>query len=49
MTLVEIRKLMDSAAVGRALRRMADEIVERERGVEDLVLVGIHTGGVFLA
>jgi pyrimidine operon attenuation protein/uracil phosphoribosyltransferase len=28
---------------------MANEIVEREEGTEDVVLVGIHTGGVFLA
>ncbi len=49
MTLIELRKLMTSAQMTRALRRLADEIVERENGVEDLVLVGIHTGGVFLA
>lgn len=49
MTLVELKKLMDGAAMTRALRRLADEIVEREHGVEGLVLVGIHTGGVHLA
>ena len=31
------------------LRRMAHEIVERNKGVSDLVLVGIRTGGVPLA
>lgn len=40
---------MDGAAMARALRRLAHEIAEREEGVEDLVLVGIHTGGVHLA
>jgi len=47
--LVEKRQLMDQAAIQRVLRRLAHEIVEREEGVADLVLVGIHTGGVFLA
>jgi pyrimidine operon attenuation protein / uracil phosphoribosyltransferase len=49
MTLVEKREVMDEAAIARALRRIANEIVEREMGVEDLVLVGIRTGGVWLA
>ena len=31
------------------LRRIANEIVERHRGVEQLALVGIHTGGMHLA
>lgn len=45
----EIRELMDRAAMHRALRRLAHEIVEREEGIQELVLVGIHTGGVHLA
>jgi len=49
MTLVETREVMDEAAIARALRRIANEIVEREEGVEDVVLVGIRTGGVYLA
>ena len=49
MTLVPLRELMDAAAMARVLRRVADEIVEREEGIEDLVLVGIHSGGVYLA
>jgi len=40
---------MDGAAMSRALRRLAHEIIEREEGVDDLVIVGIHTGGVHLA
>jgi pyrimidine operon attenuation protein/uracil phosphoribosyltransferase len=47
--LVEKRHVMDQAAMQRALRRVANEIVEREDGTKDLVLVGIHTGGVHLA
>ena len=33
----------------RALTRVAHEILERNRGAEDLVIVGIHTRGVHLA
>jgi pyrimidine operon attenuation protein/uracil phosphoribosyltransferase len=40
---------MDEADVGRAIRRIAHEIVERNRGTADLVVVGIHTRGVPLA
>ena len=35
--------------ISRALRRMAHELVERHRRVDDLVLVGIRTRGVPLA
>jgi pyrimidine operon attenuation protein / uracil phosphoribosyltransferase len=35
--------------IGRALRRMAHEIIERNKGAEDLVLMGIRTRGVPLA
>jgi len=37
---------MDEAAVNRALTRMAHEIVERNKGGENLILVGIKTRGV---
>jgi len=35
--------------MGRALTRIAHEIVERNKGVKDLALVGIRTAGVPLA
>jgi pyrimidine operon attenuation protein / uracil phosphoribosyltransferase len=41
--------LLDERAIGRTLARMASEIVERSRGTEDLVLVGIQRRGVELA
>ncbi len=41
--------VMDADRVGRALTRIAHEIVERNRGVEDLALVGVRTRGVPLA
>jgi len=40
---------MDAAEIDRSLTRIAYEILEKNRGVADLVLVGIRTGGVFLA
>ena len=47
--LVERRVLADEAAVGRMLRRLASEIVEKAGGTGDLALVGIRTGGLTLA
>jgi len=41
--------LLDERAMGRTLTRMASEIVERSRGTESLVLVGIQRRGVELA
>jgi pyrimidine operon attenuation protein / uracil phosphoribosyltransferase len=41
--------LLDERALGRTLARMATEIVERGRGTDDLVLVGIQRRGVELA
>ena len=35
--------------IDRILTRMTHEILEKHRSTEDLVLIGIHTGGVFLA
>jgi pyrimidine operon attenuation protein/uracil phosphoribosyltransferase len=40
---------MSGQDIDRAIRRIAHEILERHRGVEDVVIVGIHTRGVFLA
>lgn len=41
--------LLDQAAMDRALTRIAHEILERNNGGDDLVLVGIKTRGVPLA
>ena len=41
--------VMDADRVDRTLTRIAHEIVERNRGVEELGLVGIRTRGVPLA
>src|SRR5690625_24166 len=41
--------ILDASAVNRALTRIAHEILERNKGGEHLVLVGIKTRGVPLA
>jgi pyrimidine operon attenuation protein / uracil phosphoribosyltransferase len=41
--------ILDGIGVTRALTRIAHEILEKNKGVRDLVLVGIRTGGVYLA
>lgn len=40
---------MDSGDIARALKRVAHEIAERNRGVENVVLIGIPRHGVPLA
>ena len=41
--------LLDGDAIGRAVVRLAHQIVERDRAAESLVLVGIRSRGVQLA
>ena len=43
------RAVMEAQEIMRALSRVAHEIIEKNRGVKDLALVGIRTGGVHLA
>ncbi|GIP36412.1 bifunctional pyr operon transcriptional regulator/uracil phosphoribosyltransferase PyrR [Paenibacillus sp. J2TS4] len=43
------RVLLDEVAIRRALTRIAHEILERNKGVDDIVLVGIRTRGIYLA
>ena len=43
------KRVMDADAVRRAVTRIAHEIIERNAGLEDVVLVGLQTGGVPLA
>lgn len=41
--------LMDEKGIHRALTRIAHEIIEKNKGVQDIVLIGIRTRGVPLA
>jgi pyrimidine operon attenuation protein/uracil phosphoribosyltransferase len=43
------RLVMEAGDMTRAMTRIAHEILERNKGVKDLGLVGIRTGGVHLA
>ena len=45
----EKAQLMDEKAIGRAISRISHEIIERNKGIEDVVLVGIITSGVPIA
>src|SRR5699024_6572157 len=38
--------VLDEAQIGRALTRIAHEILERNKGGDDLVLVGVKTRGI---
>ena len=42
-------RLMDEAAVGRALKRISHEIVEHNNGAENLCIIGIRRRGIPLA
>jgi pyrimidine operon attenuation protein/uracil phosphoribosyltransferase len=43
------RLIMDGGEIARALTRVAHEILERNKGTQEMALVGIRTGGVHLA
>lgn len=42
-------RIMTTDDMGRAVRRMAHEVIERNHGLDDLVVVGLQTGGVPIA
>lgn len=45
----QITELLDSTSLNRALTRIAHEIIERNKGIDECILVGIKTRGAFLA
>ena len=45
----DAREVMSSGDIARALRRIAHELLEHNKGADDLVLLGIHSRGVGLA
>jgi len=45
----EIIEILDENGIARAVTRIAHEILEKNKGSEGLVLVGIRTGGAHLA
>lgn len=42
-------EIMDESAIARAITRIAHEIIEKNKGVENLVLIGIQRRGIPLA
>ncbi|WP_373458129.1 bifunctional pyr operon transcriptional regulator/uracil phosphoribosyltransferase PyrR [Paenibacillus harenae] len=40
---------MDETAIRRALTRIAHEIVEKNKGIDNCIVVGIRTRGIYLA
>ncbi|MBN2010614.1 bifunctional pyr operon transcriptional regulator/uracil phosphoribosyltransferase PyrR [candidate division KSB1 bacterium] len=49
MTVKVKARLIDANGLKRTISRLAYEIVERNKGIQDVVLVGVRTRGVFLA
>ncbi len=49
MVLHEKKIIMNKAEIDRTIKRMAYEIVEKNYGVDDLVIIGIQKRGVHLA
>lgn len=46
---MQAAELLDGPSMNRALTRIAHEIIERNKGIDECILVGIKTRGAFLA
>ena len=44
-----MKQILDQASINRSLKRLTHEIIEHNEGVEQVVLVGIKTRGIYLA
>ena len=42
------KEVVDAVTMKRALTRISYEIIERNKGIQDIVLVGIKTRGIYL-
>ena len=47
--MAEAKTILDASWIRRAINRIAQQIVELNGGADDLVIVGLHTHGVFIA
>jgi pyrimidine operon attenuation protein / uracil phosphoribosyltransferase len=45
----QVSVLLDGPSMNRAITRIAHEIIERNKGIDEVILVGIKTRGAFLA
>lgn len=43
------KEIVDNITMSRALTRITYEIIERHKGLDDIVLIGIKTRGIYLA
>jgi pyrimidine operon attenuation protein / uracil phosphoribosyltransferase len=48
-TMAKMSELLDGPTVNRAITRIAHEIIERNKGIDECILVGIKTRGAYLA
>ncbi|MEJ2031959.1 MAG: bifunctional pyr operon transcriptional regulator/uracil phosphoribosyltransferase PyrR [Deltaproteobacteria bacterium] len=46
---VQRKRIMSAEDIERSLTRIALQIIERNRGVGNIAIIGIYTGGVYLA
>lgn len=44
-----MKEIMDHTAITRSITRLSHEIIERNKSLDDVVLVGVKTRGVYLA
>lgn len=44
-----MKTLMDDKAIGRAVTRISHEIIEKNKGISDLIIMGVKTRGIPLA
>ena len=49
LTIINEVRIMDKEAIKRALLKISHEILARNNGPENLVLIGLRTRGVFIA
>lgn len=47
--MIEKAEIMDESGIMRAVTRIAHEIIEKNKGIEDVILIGIQRRGVPLA
>ncbi|OCS87603.1 bifunctional pyr operon transcriptional regulator/uracil phosphoribosyltransferase PyrR [Caryophanon tenue] len=45
----QVIELLDGPSMSRAITRIAHEIIERNKGIDEVILVGIKTRGAYLA
>ena len=43
------KEIMDAQGIRRSLTRIAHEIIERNKGIDNIILIGIQTRGIHLA